>query len=247
MNGRVFNEIPSPVDERDWKWESIVQGSDKKLPKEFDLRPYCQPVRSQGSRGTCAAFTASAIKEYQETVQSDWKGYMSPNSVYFYRSTKPGSGMYGRNVMEILKNQGICTENYFPYTKDEPESIPKKAVEEMKHFKISSYAKVTTIEGCKTSLYKNGPLYISFPVYRNGTTQFWKPLKQGEKSVGGHAVAIVGWTKDSFIIRNSWGDGWADDGHVLYPFKDFGCHYEIWTTIDADTNYTPPKKSILCC
>jgi C1A family cysteine protease len=29
---------------------------------------------------------------------------------------------------------------------------------------------------------------------------------------GGHAVALVGYTKDHFVVRNSWGDYWADDG-----------------------------------
>ena len=29
---------------------------------------------------------------------------------------------------------------------------------------------------------------------------------------GGHAIAIVGYTADRFIVRNSWGSGWGDDG-----------------------------------
>ena len=29
---------------------------------------------------------------------------------------------------------------------------------------------------------------------------------------GGHCVALVGYRKDSFIVRNSWGTGWGDKG-----------------------------------
>jgi len=29
---------------------------------------------------------------------------------------------------------------------------------------------------------------------------------------GGHAVALVGYTADRFIVRNSWGTGWGDKG-----------------------------------
>jgi C1A family cysteine protease len=29
---------------------------------------------------------------------------------------------------------------------------------------------------------------------------------------GGHAVAIVGYTPDRFIVRNSWGTSWGDKG-----------------------------------
>ena len=29
---------------------------------------------------------------------------------------------------------------------------------------------------------------------------------------GGHAVSIVGYTQDRFIVRNSWGTSWGDKG-----------------------------------
>jgi len=35
---------------------------------------------------------------------------------------------------------------------------------------------------------------------------------QPETADGGHAVCIVGYTKDHFIIRNSWGPTWGDKG-----------------------------------
>jgi C1A family cysteine protease len=36
---------------------------------------------------------------------------------------------------------------------------------------------------------------------------------QPETRRGGHAVALVGYTSDRFIVRNSWGTtGWGDQG-----------------------------------
>jgi C1A family cysteine protease len=29
---------------------------------------------------------------------------------------------------------------------------------------------------------------------------------------GGHAVALVGYDQNQFIVRNSWGEGWGDKG-----------------------------------
>ena len=29
---------------------------------------------------------------------------------------------------------------------------------------------------------------------------------------GGHAIALVGYTADRFIVRNSWGTNWGDKG-----------------------------------
>jgi C1A family cysteine protease len=33
-----------------------------------------------------------------------------------------------------------------------------------------------------------------------------------ETARGGHAVSVVGYTADRFIIRNSWGTSWGDKG-----------------------------------
>ncbi len=48
---------------------------------------------------------------------------------------------------------------------------------------------------------------------------------------GGHAVALVGYDKDSFIVRNSWGTGWGDGGFAYasnaYAFAAFTEAYGV--------------------
>jgi len=42
-----------------------------------------------------------------------------------------------------------------------------------------------------------------------------------DKAIGGHAVLLVGF-KDStkkFIVRNSWGPDWGDNGYFTLPYK----------------------------
>ena len=104
----IFPEKKSPEDDRDWIAESILPVSRNvkagsrettSLPEVLDHRPYLPLPRNQGRRGTCAAFTASAIKEYQEFKDYGYAGNMSPEYIYYFRETKPDEGMYGRNVM----------------------------------------------------------------------------------------------------------------------------------------------------
>ena len=49
-------------------------------------------------------------------------------------------------------------------------------------------------------------------------------------------MCIVGYDKHGFIVRNSWGWDCIDDGHSTYYYTDWGCHMEIWTTIDDNTS-----------
>lgn len=239
-NEFIFNEETSPEDERDWVAESIYP-SDLKVPKTLDLRQRMPSVRNQGSRGTCAAHTASMIKAYQENVDIGINEHMSPEFIYFFREKKPDSGMYGRNVMKILKEKGTVPEYRFPYQSSDPEEIPSEILVQAQNFRIKSYALVKTIEGVKKALFVNGPCYVSFPVYKN-RPEFWRAEK-GEKRSGGHAVTLVGYNKEGFIVRNSWGSRWNGDGHVIYPYKDWGMHREIWTLIDekSDQIKTPTR------
>jgi len=80
----------------------------------------------------------------------------------------------------------------------------------------------------------DGILYAGFPVYHYGN-KFWRQMNSNQQLDGGHAVAIVGWDKNGFIIRNSWGTDWGRNGYSYYPYEDWGMHWEIWTALDDDS------------
>jgi hypothetical protein len=240
----LFNVVPSPRDDRDLNSEAIYDCS-KKLPATLDLRKNLNAPRDQSNQGTSAAQVAACMKEWQEKKKGDFVDYMSPQFIYNNRSNQTTVGMYGRDVMRILKNAGICPEKSYPYEKVEGKvDIDKKYYYEAKNYRIKGYARVNTQESLKRALYMNGPCYISFPVY-NHTTRLWKQQKNcfkvGEKQLGGHAFAVVGYNKQGFIMRNSWGMFWDMDGYCMYPYTDWGCHYEIWTMID-EKSYKPAKS-----
>ena len=240
----LFNVLPSPRDDRDLNSEAIYDCS-KKLPVTLDLRKHLNDPRDQSNQGTSAAQVAACMKEWQEKKKGDFVDYMSPQFIYNNRNNQTTVGMYGRDVMRILKNSGICPEKSYPYEKVEgkPE-IDKKYYYEAKNYRIKGYARVNTQESLKRALFMNGPCYISFPVY-NHTTRPWKQQKNcfkiGEKQLGGHALTVIGYNKQGFILRNSWGMFWDMEGYCMYPYTDWGCHYEIWTMID-EKSYKPVKN-----
>lgn len=258
----IFPMIPSPMDKRDLIYENIINRTrnsrslssshliekEERIPEALDLRPFLPKPRNQGQRGTCGAFSASAIKEYQERKDVDFDEYMSPESIYFYRHDQTQSGMFARNIMKILHHQGIAPESLFPYNyESDPQEIPSEAVDVMSNYKIKHYALVSTIEGAKKAL-QDGPLLITVPVFNNSPT-IWKPKNYQDEIRGGHAMVIVAYDEKGFIIRNSWGPKWNQDGHVNFPYEDFGKHWEIWTSVDEETyqeSLPKPRKKFFC-
>ena len=227
----LLNLEKSKPDDRDFVAESIYS-EDVEIPTELDLRQYLQPIQNQGSQGTCSAQVAACMKEYQEYMDKNLRGdenKMSPQFIYNLRSEPGMEGMTPRETMKIINKDGVCREFLLPYNSSY--GLPDTtAMDDAANFKIKQYAQVNTQDGLKTALVKDGVCYICFPVY-NDTQRMWKP-RQGEESKGGHAMAVVGYNNDGFIIRNSWGASWGDNGYTLYPYSDWGSHWEIWTSID---------------
>jgi len=181
------------------------------------------------------------MKEWQEYYDQGYNEHFSPQFVYNQRDSE-GEGMYSRDVMRILSNIGICREYDYVYGRIEPpEAIPEYLFEYSEGTRIEGYAQVQTIEGLKNALHRNGPCFIAFPVYNYGP-RMWMP-SVGEEFQGGHAMTVVGYAKDGFIIRNSWGKDWADEGYTIYPYSDWGSHWELWTTVDQNTNAPSPKPT----
>ena len=233
----ICNIIESPPDERDF----IFSSENMEIPEVLDYRPDLHPVRNQGSQGTCYAQSAACAKEWQEKKDYGFNEYFSPQFFYDNRSNKyddktnNDAGMFGRDVMKLLKNVGICREQVYPYGSiKHRENIPLEIYKEAECHTIKSYARINDLDNLKKSLFKNGPCLIAFPTF-NYTSEFWRE-RPGDSRKGGHAVTVVGYNKDGFIIRNSWGKSWADNGYTIYPYSQWGSHWEIWTTIDKESD-----------
>jgi C1A family cysteine protease len=229
-----LNVKRSPKDSRDWKASAIYPSIT--LPEVVDYRDKMMPVRDQGNQGSCAAMAGAAMKEYQELVDIGLIEYMSPQFIYNNREDLKEEGMFMRDLMEILKEKGDCTERHFPYgTQSKPEI--DDYVEASK-YKTLNYASINTIDDLKTALYTNGPCIIALPVY-NYTERMWFQYP-GEELLGGHALCVVGYNRGGFIIRNSWGESWGDKGYCTMSYADFGLQWEVWSCVDADS-FEPPQ------
>jgi hypothetical protein len=232
----LLNVRPSPVDARDRRASAIYPVVS--LPAELDLRPKLQPIRDQGDQSACAAMAGAAMKECQEFTDLLMNEYFSPQFIYNLRDGDD-EGMYMRDLMNILRKTGDCTEKVFPYgSGGKP---PQIALNEAKSYIIQSYAAVESVDELKTALYLNGACIIAVPVY-NYSERMWHQ-NTGEQYLGGHAMAVVGYNVNGFIIRNSWGTNWGKDGYCVMPYEDFPLAWEVWSTCDArSTPPEPPRK-----
>lgn len=243
----TLNCTLSPSDDRDWIAENIQSNNDelsyspdRDIPLYLDLRKDLRIVRNQGNQGSCVAQVGACMKEWQEVHDSHLNTYMSPQYIYNLRENTDTEGMYPRNMMKILFKQGCCLETVFPYGSS---VVPDEdVIKEAKKYNIAHYAQCKTIEGLKKALYENGPCLIATPVYHY-ENDIWNPKKEADKIIGYHAMTVVGYTPTQFIIRNSWGTRWGDNGYTYFPISDWGKQNEVWTCIDNRLSHRVKKLS----
>lgn len=129
----------------------------------------------------------------------------------------------------LLKNTPKVDNNFnIKYEQMQSSGIQiKQALTQLLHDKnISAYFKIPNLNLAKIALIINGPLIVGLPVYDSTINNFWN----GSKLEGYHAVSIVGFNTDGFIIRNSWGTSYGKNGYHTISYSDAETKFiELWT------------------
>ncbi|MGE6964320.1 C1 family peptidase [Bacillus thuringiensis] len=205
------------------------------LPNQIDLREYFPAVRSQSKFGTCVPFATTALREYYIARDTGARGaditYLSPS--YIYYPNGPKDGMYFDSAFQILQQEGVPPETERLYdlnpenTNQFKEPLTSLQRTNAVPYKISSYQAIRQanyIADIKQALANRDPVLVGIYVYPNfdatPASGIVPPVTE-KKSRGGHALVIVGYdeTNKWFIIRNSWGTKFGDQGYAYMPYQ----------------------------
>lgn len=233
-------------DERDFIYESVKEID--KLPEEVDLRPlFPTKVFDQGKLGSCTANTLVGLREYLLVTNKQPHTDLSRLFLYYFERYTEGtvnqdSGAMLRDGMRVLQKMGVCPELDDEYKiQDFTKKPSNKAIKDALKFKISEYHRITTVDGVQHALAQGQPVAIGFIVFDSfesydvAKTGIVPIPRLGEQRLGGHAVLVVGYKKINdklhFIIRNSWGEDWGDEGYCYMPAEFFtnGIVVDMWT------------------
>ena len=207
---------------------------------------FVTPVLDQGECGDCFAFAAATVLEYWSKKHGHPKALSAQNIMDCTSGPmRPDVGCDGglmEYVFEYAKQHPITLRTDFPY-KEEQRHCPARRL--MSHVKVNKFEVIMHDENPRTEkefesiLHKYGPISVGIDSttmddYSGGV--FPASLCTTEID---HAVAIVGYTKDAWIIKNSWGPSWGRDGYLYLERGSNACgvaEYGVYVT-DASPSH----------
>lgn len=235
---RVCNVVPSRGTDQDWGYESSVSAgvlsAPAKLPSSVDLRAGWWKINDQENTGSCVGWaTADGVVRWHMHQAGKLKGdvLLSPRHVWMASKETDTltalpetfleeSGTMIKAAVKVARNFGVAKESDLPfhldttmYTGSEDTFYTRCA-----RHRIASYHNLKReLTNWKTWLSEQGPILVALMVDQSwdeaglhgGKIDTFKPATVR----GGHAVAVVGYRSDGrFIVRNSWGTSWGDQG-----------------------------------
>jgi C1A family cysteine protease len=203
--------------------------------KQLDLREKCPAVYDQGHLGSCTANAIGFCYHFDELKQSETSVFQ-PSRLFIYYNERNMEGHTGEDSgaeihdgVQCINTLGVCSEENWPYdiTKFTEKPSDNCYVNAKNHHSISYRAIEQNINQLKAALIDGFPIVFGFSVYESfesddvAKTGIMPLPKEGEKILGGHAVALVGFddSKKVFIVRNSWGEIWGDKGYFYMPYE----------------------------
>ena len=238
----VLNCEPSAGVDSDWTFEDAVAAgvvaADEARPA-VDLRRPDWPVRDQGSTGACVGFaTADGVLHWhywkagllapgeRPSPRFIWMANKETDRITSYPTTFiESAGTQTKRALRIARRYGCVPESTLPMSgRLSPLSTAAFYTRAAK-YRIASYHNLRRNRAAwRRWLCHQGPILARVVVDRtwDRATRTRGELEQYRRDTarGGHAVCLVGYTADGFIVRNSWGTGWGDGGFA-YASDDY--------------------------
>lgn len=255
-HSRVLNwkrDLPHPGD-RHWKDYAPRKWV---LPSRVDLREYFPPIQDQGQMGSCTGNALAAALGYLE-MKGDpnftypaTAGFDAVSRLFIYWKERVlegdaylDQGAMIRSGITALMQTGACTEKGWPYDEEHLFMRPTKEQfsEAWKHrLKDALRLDNRRLSQLRNCLAQGTPFVFGITVY----SSFFSVKSDGlvptpplvyDEIMGGHALCAVGYDdiRKVFIVRNSWGSSWGENGYCYIPYEYLTSPYlaaDFWAVI----------------
>jgi hypothetical protein len=232
---------PDRLDFRDWPFRPAVSVA----PAERVFPKLALAVKDQEDTEACTGFALSLVVEYLLRRAGRPASRISPYMLYSMArrydewSGTSDTGSSVRGALKGWNKHGACAEPLWEHGVEMP-PVPDDPdadwwLDAVKR-PLGAYYRIDPrqIRDIHAALNEVGIVYASVDTHkgwdegddlrlarrpRSIDKVFEIPQRPG--SMGGHAIAFVGYDERGFLLQNSWGTDWGSHGHAILGYDDW--------------------------
>lgn len=231
----ILNCVDSRETDNDWLMASAEEAglvAAAPIPKSKDLRKPWWTIGQQDRTGSCVGWAVadSALRWHfvrarrlltteRLSVRYLWMAAKETDTLVTRPTTFIESdGTSLKAALDIVRKLGIVKASILPFSSGK---LYRGKVSVF--YALAAQRRITSYFNLEVSpknwrawIARNGPVLARLDVDATwdnaATTRGNLDAYQASTKRGGHAIALVGYTTDRFIVRNSWGTQWGDKG-----------------------------------
>lgn len=240
-NEYILNCVESTKQEDDWTLEDAADAGifdfNWDIPDRTDLRADWWPADNQGNTGACVGFaTAYGVLRWHYVKKKLMRKTQKPSARFIWMANKEtdnitsypttfldSTGTQTKLALRVAQKYGCVLDRDLRMSGTLSTLSRAAFYSRAAKYRIKSYHNLgRNLKRWKLWLAHNGPILTRLGVDRtwdlatqnNGKLDSYQP----DTVRGGHAVCLVGYTNKHFIVRNSWGENWGDNGFAYASY-----------------------------
>jgi len=199
-----------------------------------DLRKYATPISDQGQTGRCSAFAWTHAVEMSRNILQQDTTRLCPNFTmlefqrmqgdakdYSYAYSGGDGTVSGPEPGQVMVEHGTCRQELWPDDQERPGAAEPQLEADAERYRLEGAPLPIAVEDVKKVLSAGCPVHVSMntgaafsDVGRDGV---FNSAEGPSGRHGRHAMLMVGYTGNFFILKNSWGEDWGDKGYCYVP------------------------------
>jgi hypothetical protein len=203
---------------------------------KVDLRKFCTPVGDQKQTSRCSAFAWTHAVELANNLLRRSAPRLSCNYTmlafqkmqgdyrdYAYAHSGGEGTIQGEEPGRVLVESGTCRQELWADDDERPRASEDEMARDAMNYRLEADVQSIALDDVKRVLSAGRPVHLAMNTGENfsnvGRDGVFDAAEAPSGRHGRHALLIVGYVGNFYIIKNSWGADWGDNGYCYVPKK----------------------------